>query len=118
MTRVVSIRMPEVLAYEIRLEAAERKMSVSALMNWILGVALQGSGLDISALSDAKELSDSKLDFRLSDEMLSQLGPVCERLRMSHSVYIRTILNACYIGQLTLAQVGNRYTLVAKNDKN
>jgi hypothetical protein len=117
-TTVTPIRTTNVLAQAVRDEAAERKMSQSAFMGWLLGIALQGAGLDISVLSDVKEQSDCKLQFRLSDELLSQLRSVCERFRVSHSVYIRTILHACHTGQLKLTRAGDRYTLVAKNDKN
>ncbi len=117
MTKIVSIRMPEVLARAVRDEAAERQMSVSACVAWILDIALQG-GIDLSALSDARERLDGKIDCRLPAEILSRLRPVCKQFRVSPSVYIRTLMYAGLTRKLTLKEVEGRYTLVANHDQN
>jgi hypothetical protein len=117
MTRVTSIRLPAALAQELRTIAITRRMSVSALIAWILDLAL-ADGLDLSRLPDAHEPLDGKLDLRLSDEMVRRILPVCTGLRMSVSVYIRTILYGGYTGQLVIKQAGGRYTLVNNHDQN
>jgi len=115
MTRVVSIRVPDVVAREVRIAATNSQTSVSGFVVWILNIAL-GDGLDVSRFPDAREQLDSKLDFRLSAEMLSRLRLVCKELRISISVYVRTILYGGYTRQLTLKQEGGRYTLVDNHD--
>ena len=117
MKKVLSIRMTEVLARAVREEAAERKMSLSACVAWIIDIALQ-DGLDLSPLTDVRELLDGKIDCRLPAEILSRLRPVCRRLRLFSSVYIRTLMYAGLTGRLRLKQVGGRYTLVANHDQN
>jgi len=117
MEKVLSIRMTEVLARAVREEATERKMSLSACVAWIIDIALQ-DGLDLSPLTDVRELLDGKIDCRLPAEILSRLRPVCRRLRLSSSVYIRTLMYAGLTGRLRLKQVGGRYTLVANHDQN
>jgi len=117
MTKTVSIRMPAVLARAVREEAAERQMSVSACVAWIVDITLQG-GLDLSALPDASELLDGKIDCRLPAEILSRLRPVCKQFKVSPSVYIRTVMYAGLTRRLRLEQVGGRYTLVANHDQN
>lgn len=116
MTKVVSVRMPEIVIQEVRSYAEKKHMSVTALIEWLLTLVLQ-SGVDVSALPDAKAPSNCKLDFRLSKEMLSRLRPVCKELRVSLSVYVRTILYAGYTGALFLTQVGSGYTLEANHDQ-
>jgi len=78
MKKVLSIRMTEVLTRALREEAAERKMSLSACVAWIIDIALQ-DGLDLSPLTDVRELLDGKIDCRLPAEILSRLRPVCRR---------------------------------------
>ena len=116
-TKIVSIRMPEVLAHSLRDDAAERRTSVSAFVAWILDIALQ-SGLDLSALSDVRERLDGKIDCRLPTEIFYRLRPVCRQLRLSPSVYIRALMYAGLTRRLRLEQVGGRYTLVANHDQN
>ena len=104
-TKIVSIRMPEVLAHSLRDDAAERRTSVSAFVAWILDIALQ-SGLDLSALSDVRERLDGKIDCRLPTEIFYRLRPVCRQLRLSPSVYIRSLMYAGLTRRLRLEQVG------------
>ena len=117
MAKVVSIRMPQVLARAVRDDAAERRMSVSACVAWIVNIALQG-GLDLSALPDTRERLDGKVDCRLPAEILSRLRPVCKQFRVSPSVYIRTLMYAGLTRRLRLEQVEGRYKLVANHDQN
>jgi hypothetical protein len=116
MTKIVSIRMPEVLARAVRDDAEERQMSVSAFVAWILDIALQAA-LDLSALPDAQERLDGKIDCRLPAEILSRLRPVCRQFRVPSSVYIRTLMYAGHTQRLTLVQAGCGYTLVANHDQ-
>ncbi len=109
--------MPEELARAVRDDAVERRMSVSACVAWLLDIALQ-SRLDPSAMPDVRERLDGKIDCRLPAEILARLRPVCRRLRLSSSVYIRTLMYAGLTGRLRLKQVGGRYTLVANHDQN
>ena len=115
-TKVVSVRMPEILAREVRSSAEERHTSVTAFIEWVLTLLLQ-SGIGVSALPDVREPSDSKLDFRLSKEMLARVRPICKQLRVPLSVYVRTILYAGYTGKLVIKQVGSSYTLEANHDQ-
>ncbi len=116
-TRVTSIRVPVVLAVEIRAAARSWQTSVSALLAWILNIAL-ADRLDLSGLPDAREPLDDKLDVRLSEELVRRIEPVCKGLKIPLSVYIRTILYGGYTGQVTLKQAGGRYTLVANHEQN
>ena len=116
MAEVVSIRMPEVLARAVRDDAAQKQMSVSAYVSWILDIAFQG-GLDISVLPDVKERLDSKIDCRLPPEILSRLRSVCRQFRVSPSVYARTLMYAGLTRKLTLKEVAGRYTLEANHDQ-
>jgi len=116
MTKVVSVRMSEMLVREVRFSAEERHTSVTAFIEWVLTLVLQ-SGIDVSALPDARGLLDSKLDFRLSKEMLGQLRPICKQSRVPLSVYVRTILYAGYTSKLVIKQAGSGYTLEANHDQ-
>jgi len=116
MTKIVSVRIPEILAREIRSSADERHTSVAAFIEWVLTLILK-SGVDVSALPAAREQSNSKLDFRLSKEILARLRPICKQLRMPLSVYVRTILYGGYTGKLVIKQVGSSYTLEANHDQ-
>jgi hypothetical protein len=84
---MVSIRVPAVLAQEVREAARKRRTSVSAFLTCILDIALL-DGPDLSRLPDAREHLDDKIDLRLSEELFHQLQPVCKRLGMSVSVYV------------------------------
>ena len=117
MTITVSFRMPQVLVRAVRDDAAERRMSVSACVAWLLDIALQDE-LDLSALPDTRERLDGKVDCRLPAEILSRLRPVCKQFKVSPSVYIRSVMYAGLTRSLRLEQVGGRYTLVANHDQN
>src|SRR5437773_4092014 len=117
MTITVSFRMPQVLVRAVRDDAAERRMSVSACVAWLLDIALQDE-LDLSALPDTRERLDGKVDCRLPGEILSRLRPVCKQFRVSPSVYIRTLMYAGFTRRLRLEQVKGRYKLVANHDQN
>ena len=116
MTKVVSIRVPRALAEEVRVSARNRRTSVSALVTWVLNIALV-DGLDLSRLPDAREPLDAKLDLRLSEELLNRLQPVCNGLKIPPSVYVRTILYGGHIGQLSMKRAGDRYKLEANHDQ-
>jgi len=116
MTKIVSIRMPEVLAREVREDAEQRQVSVSAFVTWILDIALQ-AGLDLSTLPDARERLDGKIDCRLPAEIVSRLRPVCRQFNVPLSVYIRTLMYAGHTQRLTLEKAMCGYTLVANHDQ-
>ncbi len=117
MSKVVSVRMQTGLAGEIERAAAGRNMSKSAFIGWALVLALQDN-LDVSAFPDPPEPADYKLDIRIPDETLACLRPVCDRLKMSLSVFIRRLVYAGCTGRVTLEQAGGRYKLVANYDQN
>jgi hypothetical protein len=108
--------MPETLGRAVRLNAMRSEMSISQLVAWLLGHVLE-DGCDLSSVSDAPEPSDSKLDVRLPNEMISRLGLLCEPRRIPLSVCIRAILYAYYTRRLIFIEAGDRYTLVANHDQ-
>jgi hypothetical protein len=114
-TKVVSIRVPQPLADEVRKTAKNKRTSVSALVAWVLNISLV-DGLDLSRIPDAREPLDCKLDLRLSEDLFHQLHPVCEGLRVSISVYVRTILYGGYTQRLAIKKEGGRYKLVHNHD--
>ncbi len=116
MTRVVSIRMPEVLARAVRGNATRSEMPISELVRWFLGHVLE-DGCNVFELSDPTGCLDSKLDIRLSDETLSQIRSQCEGLNLSVSTYLRIVLYAYYTRRLVFAETGDRYTLVTNDDQ-
>lgn len=116
MSGVVSIRMPSGLERLIRLNAAHSHMLVSDVPRLILEHALCGQ-YSFSALQDVPEFLEAKLDIRLSDELISRLRTESQRLRVSVSVYIRTILYAYYTKRLVFIETGECYTLGENHDQ-
>jgi len=116
MTRVVSIRLPELLSRTIRLHASRSETSTSDLIGWLLGHLLADRPI-ITELSDVTDHSDSKIDIRLSHDAISRLLLLSRQRRLALSVYIRAILYAYYTKRLVFIHTGSRYTLVANHDK-
>ena len=85
MTRVLSIRLPSTLERAIRNNAAHSKMPVSQIVSLILGHAVGGQ-FSFSALRDAPQFLDAKLDLRLPEELISSVRSEAEKLRISVSV--------------------------------
>jgi hypothetical protein len=116
MTKVVSIRMPSTLERSIRGNAAWAKMPASDIVRLILMHA-PGGQYSFSALPDAQEYLDAKLDVRLPEDLVSQLRVESERLGISVSVYSRIILNAYYRKRLVFLEIGDCYTLAENHDQ-
>jgi hypothetical protein len=110
MTGVLSIRMTSGIERAIRQNAARSGMVVSAIISLILEHALCGQ-FSFFALRDITEFLDAKLDIRLSDTLIAKLRAGSERLRVSVSVYARTILYAYYTKRLVFTETAGRYTL-------
>jgi hypothetical protein len=117
MKKSLSIRVPEKLGLVLGQLADQRQMSLSALIEWILGLALQAN-IDFSSLPDTTEQLNHKLDCRLPSEMLARLRLMCRQLKVSPSVFIRTLMYGGETNRLAIKQVGSEYMLVAKHDQN
>jgi hypothetical protein len=115
-TRVVSIRAPEILTRAVRLNATRSQVPISQLVSWLLGHVLE-DGCDLSRLEDTEKPADAKLDIRLTHEMVSRIRAVCDPHRVRVSVCIRAILYAYYTRRLVFVQAGDRYKLVANYDQ-
>ena len=115
-TRVLSLRLPAILERAIRHNAAYSKMPVSGIVRLILGHAMGGQ-YRFSALRDAPEFLDAKLDVRLPEDLVSSLRAEAEKLRISVSVYSRVILYAYYTKRLVFIEIGDRYTLAENHDQ-
>ena len=116
MTKVLSIRMPSVLERAIRHNADQSRMPTSDIVRLILMHAPDGQ-YSFSALRDAQQYLDAKLDVRLPAELVSQLRAESERLRISVSVYSRIVLYAYYTKRLVFVEIGDRYTLAENHEQ-
>jgi hypothetical protein len=116
MTKVVSLRLPAALERAIRQNAAQSKMPASDIVRLVLIHALGGQ-FSFSALPDAQQFLDAKLDVRLPEELVSNLRAESERLRISVSVYSRIILYAYYTKRLVFIETGDRYTLAENHEQ-
>lgn len=110
MTTVVSIRVPSALERAVRANASRSRMLASQIVRLILEHSLCGQ-YDFAGLPDSQEVWDAKLDVRLAGELVSKLRVESERLRVSVSVYIRTILYAYYTKRLAFVEREGHYTL-------
>jgi predicted DNA-binding protein len=116
MTKVLSIRMPSVLERAIRHNADQSRMPTSDIVRLILMHAPDGQ-YSFSALPDAQQYLDAKLDVRLPEELVSRLRAESERLRISVSVYSRIVLYAYYTKRLVFVEIGDRYTLAENHEQ-
>jgi hypothetical protein len=116
MTKVVSIRIPCILERAIRGHAARSRMAVFHIV-WLILEHSLGSQYSFSALRDAPQSLDAKLDVRLPEEVVSKLRAESERLRISVSVYSRMILYAFYTKRLVFVEIGDHYTLAENHDQ-
>jgi len=116
MTRVVSLRLPAALERAIRLNAAQSKMPTSGIIRLIL-MHSPGGQFNFSALPDAQQFLDAKLDVRLPEELVSKLRAESERLGISVSVYTRIILYAYYTKRLVFVEIGDCYTLAENHEQ-
>jgi len=91
-------------------------MLASAIIRLILEHSLCGR-YEFGGLSDAQEFLDAKLDTRLADELVSRLRDRSERLQVSVSVYIRTILYAYFTKRLVFVESEGHYTLEENHDQ-
>jgi len=116
MTGVVSLRLPAALERTIRHHAAESKMPVANVVQWILKHALD-SQFNFSALPDHWGLLDAKLDTRLPADLVSRIRTESQRLKVSVSVYSRVVLFAYYTKRLIVVDIGGRYTLAENHEQ-
>lgn len=114
MTTVVSIRVPSALERAVRANAARSRMLASQIVRLILEHSL-GGRYDFGGLPDSQEVLEEKLDIRLADELVFKLRVESKRLRVSVSVYIRTILYAYYTKRLVFVEREGHYTLEENN---
>ncbi|MGA7560077.1 MAG: hypothetical protein WBW01_14645 [Terriglobales bacterium] len=116
MTKVVSLRLPAALERAIRQNASQSKMPASDIVRLVVMHALGGQ-FSFSALPDAPQSLDAKLDFRLPEDLVSRLRAESERLGISVSVYTRIILCAYYTKRLVFVEIGGRYTLAENHEQ-
>jgi hypothetical protein len=116
MTRVISLRLPEILERAIRNHAAQSRMPVPDIVRLILEHSIGGQ-YRFSELRDVKQYLDAKLDARLPEDLVSKLRGESARLGISVSVYSRVILYAYYTKRLIFIEIGDRYTLAENHDQ-
>lgn len=115
MSRVVSVRVPSVLERAVYANANRSKMLTSQIVGLILEHSVSGH-YDFSRLTD-EEFLDAKLDVRLADELVTKLHLISKSLRVSVSVYIRTILYAYYSKRLVFVERNGHYTLEENHEQ-
>jgi hypothetical protein len=116
MTKVVSLRLPTALERAVRSHAAQSRMSVQEIVRLILEHSLGGQ-YRFSALPDAEQFLDAKLDVRLPEELVLNLRAESQRLRISVSAYSRVILYAYYTKRVVFIEIGGRYTLAENHEQ-
>jgi hypothetical protein len=110
--KVLSIRLPRVLADAARLHASRRDgATVSNLLDILLRSAIEEHSL-VPDLPDTADVRDTKLDLRLPPATLEALRCECERIRTFPSVYVRVLLHNYYVTErLQIVEEGGRYKL-------
>lgn len=111
---VVSIRVPSALERAISSNAIRSKMPASQIVSLILEHSLRGH-YNFRELSDTQQFLDAKLDVRLADKLALELRAESQRLQVSVSVYIRTILYSYYSKRLIFVEKEGHYTLEENN---
>src|SRR5437016_3679732 len=114
MTVVVSIRVPSALDRAVRTNAHRSRMMASKIVGLILEYSLCGH-YNFSRLRDVQEFLGTKLDIRLEDALVSKLRVQADRLQVSVSVYVRTILYSYYLKRLIFMEKEGDYTLEENN---
>ena len=115
-TRVVSLRLPAAMLEALARSAADAQLTVAGALEWLLRNSFGNSDL-LRSLEDCPERPNVKLDARITGTTLNSLRVVTAPLRISTSVYIRTLLYHFYVTKrLKYVQSNGRYTLAGRHD--
>jgi hypothetical protein len=113
---VVSLRVPSLMSAALEESAVGARMSVAEALDWLLLNSL-GNFEVLRGLNDCSEPCDAKLDARVAGTTLDSLRAAAAQLRVSPSVYTRTLLYHVFITeQLTYMNSGGHYTLACRHD--
>ena len=116
-TRIVSIRLPAVLADEFRTDAKDNGMSLSYALELFLRFSFEEAKA-ICKLEDCPGNWDSKVDVRLPTQSFDRLKATCRQHGIPVSTYVRLVLHHFYsTDKLRRVQQGNRYKLAVHHDE-
>jgi len=111
---VISVRLPAAVSSAVRASAGNARLSVPAALDWLLRYSFGNSEL-LRTLVDAPEGSNSKLDARIPIQTFEQLKLSSQKLGISISVYVRTLLYHFYVTKrVHYLKSDSHYTLAGR----
>lgn len=114
--RVISVRLSKASVADLEKAAARTNLSTSDGLDLLLRCSVSNGQL-LASLKDSPDLSDAKLDVRISISTFMELKSACERGKMSVSVCIRKLLYHLYgTKTVQIVESGGRYTLAYRHD--